>query len=209
MTRTVTDAAVLLGVLESTAPELPLVVARPSVVVGHTRLGCLPSASIFWFYRACDALRRLTCPLDSRDDVVPVDWVADALLLLLFKPTLRHRRYHVSAGETSSVTWREIAQVFERCYGERRENPYKRVDIETIMSERVRIRELLGPGDHDRLLTALPLYYRFMEIEAEIFDNKRLLDEGMRPAPRLTSYLELCANSPTNRSVCEQMLDDV
>ncbi len=45
--------------LESTAPELPLVVARPSVVVGHTRLGCLPSASIFWFYRACDTLRRL------------------------------------------------------------------------------------------------------------------------------------------------------
>src|SRR5262249_20415268 len=34
--------------LERLAPELPLVVARPSVVVGHTRLGCLPSSSIFW-----------------------------------------------------------------------------------------------------------------------------------------------------------------
>jgi nucleoside-diphosphate-sugar epimerase len=97
--------------LEGTAPELPLVVARPSVVAGHTRLGCLPSSSIFWFYRACDALRRLTCPLDSYDDVVPVDWVADALLLLLFKPNLRHNRYHVSAGAGSSVSWREIATV--------------------------------------------------------------------------------------------------
>jgi nucleoside-diphosphate-sugar epimerase len=58
--------------LESTAPELPLVVARPSVVIGHTQLGCLPSASIFWFYRACDVLRRLTCPLESRDDAVPL-----------------------------------------------------------------------------------------------------------------------------------------
>lgn len=74
--------------LESTAPELPLVVARPSVVVGHTQLGCLPSASIFWFYRACDALRRITCPLDSRDDAVPVDWVADALLFSSEKPNL-------------------------------------------------------------------------------------------------------------------------
>jgi nucleoside-diphosphate-sugar epimerase len=194
--------------LESTAPELPLVVARPSVVVGHTRLGCLPSASIFWFYRACAALRRLTCPLDSCDDVVPVDWVAEALLMLLFKPALRHGRYHVSAGESSSVTWREIGKVFAQCYGERPESPYQVVTSATIARERGRIGELLGPGDLDHMMAALPLYYRFMEIDAEIFDNTRLLEEGMRPAPRLTSYLERCAMQPANRSIFEQMLDD-
>jgi nucleoside-diphosphate-sugar epimerase len=194
--------------LETTAPELPLVVARPSVVVGHTRLGCLPSASIFWFYRACDLLRRLTCPLDSRDDVVPVDWVAEALLFLLFKPVLRHRRYHLSAGETSSVTWEEIAAIFARCYEERRDNPYQMVDIPTILRERDRIEKLLGPGDVRHLMIALPIYYRFMEINAEIFDNTRLLEEGMNPSPKLTSYLELCARRPADRSVYEQMLDD-
>lgn len=195
--------------LESTAPELPLVVARPSVVVGHTRLGCVPSASIFWFYRACDLLRRLTCPLDSRDDVVPVDWVADALLFLLFKPALRHRRYHVSAGEESSATWEEIAAVFAQCYGERPDNPYQVVDIPTILREQKRIAELLGPGDESHLLMALPLYYRFMEINAEIFDNTRLLEEGMPPSPKLTGYLHRCATQPSDRSVYEQMLDDV
>ena len=195
--------------LESTAPELPLVVARPSVVVGHTRLGCVPSASIYWFYRACDALRRLTCPLESRDDVVPVDWVAEALVFLLFKPVLRHRRYHVSAGEASSVTWEEIARVFARCYGERPDNPYQVVDIPTILRERDRARQLLGPGDDDHLFAVLPLYYRFMEMDAEIFDNTRLLEEGMAPSPKLTSYLESCATRPADRSVYDQMLDDV
>jgi nucleoside-diphosphate-sugar epimerase len=195
--------------LESTAPELPLIVARPSVVVGHSQLGCLPSASIFWFYRACDLLRRLTCPLDSRDDAVPVDWVAEALLFLLFKPSLRHRRYHVSAGEESSVAWTDIAAVFARCYGERPENPYQVVDIPTILRERARIAELLGPGDENHLLTALPIYYRFMEINAEIFDNTRLREEGMPPAPKLTSYLHRCIEQPPDRSVYEQMLDDV
>jgi nucleoside-diphosphate-sugar epimerase len=195
--------------LASTAPELPLVVARPSVVVGHTRLGCLPSASIFWFYRVCDLLRRLTCPLDSRDDVVPVDWVAESLVFLLFKPELRHRCYHVSAGEASSVTWQEIAAVFDECYGERHDNPYRVVDIPTILRERGRLQELLGPGDEDFLLTALPIYYRFMEIYAEIFDNRRLLDEGMTAAPKLTDYLHCCATLPANLSVYEQMLDDV
>jgi nucleoside-diphosphate-sugar epimerase len=194
--------------LEATAPELPLVVARPSVVVGHTRLGCLPSASIFWFYRACHLLRRLTCPLDSRDDVVPVDWVADALLFLLFKPTLRHRRYHVSAGEASSVTWQELADTFADCYGEDRGDPYQVVDIPTILRERARLRECLGPGDEEYLLTVLSIYYRFMEINAETFDNTRLLEEGMPPAPRLTSYLHLCASHPSDRSVYQQMLDD-
>jgi hypothetical protein len=178
-------------------------------VIGHTRLGCLPSSSIFWFYRACDLLRRLTCPLDARDDVVPVDWVADALLLLLFKPTLRHRRYHVSAGERSCVTWREIADVFAQCYGERPDDPYQVVDVPTVLRERGRIRELLGPGDEEHLLAVLQIFYRFMEIDVEIFDSTRLLEEGMPPAPRFTSYLHLCASRPSDRSVYQQMLDDV
>jgi nucleoside-diphosphate-sugar epimerase len=195
--------------LDSTAAELPLVVARPSVVVGHSRLGCLPSASIFWFYRACDLLRRVTCPLDSRDDAVPVDWVAESLLHLLFKPSLRHRRYHVSAGETSSVTWEAIAEVFSHCYGQRSHDPYRVEDIPTILGDRRRIAERLGPGDVEHLLTALPIYYRFMQINSEIFDNSRLLEEGMPPPPKLTSYLHRCATQPADRSVYQQMLDDV
>ena len=195
--------------LETTAHELPLVVARPSVVVGHTRLGCDPSASIFWFYRACHLLRRLTCPLASKDDVVPVDWVADALLLLLFKPVLRHRRYHVSAGEVSSTTWEEIAAAFSRCEPLQPDEPYEVVDIPDLLKERMRIVERLGPEGADHLLAVLPIYYRFMQINAEIFDNNRLLAEGMPPAPKLATYLERCAANSGGRSVYQQMLDDV
>lgn len=194
--------------LEHTAPELPLVVARPSVVIGHTELGCLPSASIFWFYRTADLLRRLTCPLDTFDDVVPVDYVARALLHLLFKPDLHYRRYHISAGRGSSVTWQEIALAFAPCHGERPDNPYQIVDFATIERERARLQPLLGPGDEEHLLTALRIYYRFMEINAEIFDNSRLLEEGMPQPPRFTSYLARCATLPGDRSVYQQMLDD-
>jgi|HubBroStandDraft_6_1064221.scaffolds.fasta_scaffold14565_2 nucleoside-diphosphate-sugar epimerase len=194
--------------LEQTAPELPWVVVRPSVVIGHTRLGCLPSASIFWFYRTADLLRRLTCSLDTFEDVVPVDYAADALLYLLFKPKLEHRRYHISAGEGSSVTWHEIAAAFSRCYGERPDNPYEVVDFATIERERARLRPLLGPGDEDHLLMALKIYFRFMQINAQIFDNSRLLNEGMPPPPKFTSYLPVCAMRPSDRTVYQQMLDD-
>src|SRR5262245_47563702 len=194
--------------LERTAPVLPLVVARPSVVVGHTQLGCEPSASIFWYYRTLDLLRRVPVPLSTRKDIVPVDYVADALLLLLFRPSLRYQRYHISAGKVSAVSWSEMAEGFARCYGDRPGSPDRVADFGTLVRERGRLRELLGSGDEDRLLAALELYFRFSACGAEVFDNERLLGEGMPLPPRFTDYLATCAARPPDRSVYEQMLDD-
>ena len=194
--------------LERTAPEVPLVIARPSVVVGHTQLGCRPSASIFWYYRAVDLLRRVPVPLDTHKDIVPVDYTAEALLLLLLKPELLHRRYHVSAGEAGGVSWREMAAAFAECYGERPENTYRVADFPTLVRERGRLRELLGPGDEERLLQALEPFFRFSACGVEAFDNRRLLDEGLPPPPRFTDYLRVCATQPPGRSVYEQMRDD-
>ncbi len=47
-TRTKAEAEATLQAMS----DLPLVIARPSIVVGHTRLGVGPSASLFWYYRA-------------------------------------------------------------------------------------------------------------------------------------------------------------
>jgi nucleoside-diphosphate-sugar epimerase len=204
-TRSKAEAELL---LEQTAPELPLVIARPSVVVGHTRLGCGPSASIFWYYRTVDLLRRVPAPLSSRKDIVPVDYVAEALLFLLFHSRLRYTRYHVSAGETASVSWREMARVFARHYGARPENLYQVADFATVVRERGRLRELLGPGDEDRLLHALEPFFRLSAGGAELFDNRRLLGEGMPPPPCFTDYLSTCITLPQNRSVYEQMFAD-
>jgi nucleoside-diphosphate-sugar epimerase len=194
--------------LEQTAPELPLVIARPSVVVGHTRLGCLPSASIFWYYRTLDLLRRVPVPLTRRKDIVPVDYTAEALVFLLLKPTLRHFRYHVSAGGLASVSWQEMSAAFSCTHGNRPEEPYRMVDYLVLMQERHRLRECLGPGDEDRLLRVLEMYFRFSKNGVEVFDNHRLLEEGMPAPPRFTDYLPTCAMLPPDRSVYDQMLDD-
>jgi nucleoside-diphosphate-sugar epimerase/glutathionylspermidine synthase len=195
--------------LASSVPELPLVIARPSVVVGHTRFGCGPSASIFWYYRTVDLLRRVPAPLDARKDIVPVDYVAEALLFLLFHEPLRWRRYHISAGEGASVTWREMAAVFARHHGERPESPYETADFSRLVRERARLRPLLGPGDEDLLLRALEPFFLLSASGAEVFDNSRLLAEGMRPPPRFTEYLPACITQPANQGVYEQILHDV
>lgn len=67
-------------------PGLPLVVARPSIVVGHRTLGCQASGSIFWVFRMGFALESFTCGLDEQIDVIPVDYCAEALIGLALKP---------------------------------------------------------------------------------------------------------------------------
>jgi len=200
-TRSKAEAEML---LQNTAQELPLVIARPSVVVGHSRLGCGPSASIFWFYRTADLLRRSAVPMDVRDDVVPVDYAAAALEVLLFKPHLAHCRYHVSAG-AGGCTWREMSAAFDRHHGARPDDPYRIVDAEKLPLERNRMAGRLGPGDEERMLMALRLYYGFPTLT---FDNERLLAEGVPAPPRFVDYLDLCMTRPDGRSVYEQMTDD-
>lgn len=190
--------------LVQTAPELPLVIARPSVVVGHTQLGCSASASLFWFYRVADLLRRVAWSLDTREDVVPQDYVAAALVHLLFKPRLAHVRYHISAGNSGS-TWHDLANAFARHHGARPDEPYVVTDIETIAAERARLVSRLGEGDEERLLMALRLYFGFPTLT---FDNRRLLDEGMPPPPPFADYLDACMTRPQAGSVYEQMKAD-
>jgi nucleoside-diphosphate-sugar epimerase len=194
--------------LEETMPDLPLMVARPSVVVGHTTLGCKPSASIFWYYRALSLLGRLPIPAGCRKDVIPVDYAAGALVHLLLKPHLAHRRYHVSAGQTAtSNTWGEIAENLVHCQGGRALEPPRVVDLLTFLAERHRLREILGPGDEELLLRAMAAFFPFSACGAEVFDNTRLLSEGMPPSPRFTDYLKVCARD--SRTVYEQMKDDL
>ncbi len=193
--------------LERTAPELPLVIARPSVVVGHTQLGCLPSASIFWYYRTLDLLRRVPTALTTRKDIIPVDYTAESLVFLLLKSDLRYRRYHIAAGP-ASVAWQEIAEAFAAAETRCSPEPYRVVDEAVIRQDRHRLRERLGPGDEERLLQALERYLQFSISGVEVFDNQRLLEEGMPAPPRFTSYLGACATLGGDRSVYEQMLDD-
>lgn len=187
--------------LRETAPSLPLVVARPSVVVGHTTLGCAPSSSIYWYVRALHRLGRAPFPrgADTQWDVVPVDWVAWALELLLYKPSLSYSRYHLSSGESYSDAWRDIVMVLDAELGAATEPTVARAFN-------------LGPSDARRVGAAIDAFDRFSRLSVECFDNHRLLSEGVPPPPRLTSYLARCAapsKGPRGRTIVQELDDEV
>ena len=190
-------------------PDLPIVVARPSIVVGHSTLGAAPSSSILWVLRAADALRMLPCSPESCVDIVPTDWVAGTLLGLLTKPDLKHDLYHLSSGTVGRTRWADVIEAFEKADPSDGERPFEQFDLERDRSTlRQRFTEVFGLADASKrtMLRATRAYYAFCALDLT-FANDRLLAEGFEPAPPLTSYLPVClANSG---AIVEQFADDI
>ena len=184
---------------------LPIVFARPSIVVGDTRFGCKPSGSIFWVLRAFAALKFIAWDPKNRVDVVPVDWAAAALAKLLFAPSLEHNRYHVSAGTGSSITWDQVSIEYARICGGPSSDGYEKGDISQLTSQRVK--QAIGHGHARHLLHALELYSRFCSLDL-VFDNSRILAAGVPAPPRFTDYMHVCLGSSTT-SIYEQMRVDL
>jgi nucleoside-diphosphate-sugar epimerase len=189
-------------------PNFPLVVARASIVVGHSRLGCAPSPSIFWVFRMAFALERFTCAPDDCIDIIPADWCGQALVSLALKPQLAHDLYHVSAGVRSSNRFADIDTAYAAATGKAPVAPrYQQVAVDDLRSLVPLFQERLGKVNRLLILRALMLYGAFAELNY-VFDNDRLLAEGIAPSPPLADYLAECVRSSEGIPMTEQMAHD-
>ncbi|MGE8407424.1 MAG: cationic peptide resistance protein CprA [Pseudomonas sp.] len=194
--------------LSEELPGLPLVVARPSIVVGHRTLGCQASGSIFWVFRMGFALESFTCGLDEQIDVIPVDYCAEALIGLALKPHLKHDLYHISAGHLAACTFAEIDEAFALAngatpVGER----YRKIGVENLKELAGSFESRIGPANPRLVLRALRLYSGFADLNY-LFDNSRLINEGIAIPPRFTDYLAVCVRSSAGVSIATQMQAD-
>jgi nucleoside-diphosphate-sugar epimerase len=195
------------NLLRMTLPNFPLVVVRPSIIVGHTRLGCKPSGSIFWAFRISDALGMITCREDGYIDVVPVDYAARSLSLLLLKESLAHTTYHISSGLESSCRWPELATAFARARGESNATRYHGVHMQQVAERKPEFDKLFGHCNKAFMMRAIRLYGTFAGLNC-VFANDRLRAEGGELPPRFSDYLAVCAQSTAHLTVAEQMLID-
>lgn len=87
------------------ADGLPAAIARPSIVVGDSRTGWTPAFNVlYWPLRALSRNLLPTVPADPRGivDVVPVDYVADAIAHLATTPAPVTGTYHLTAGPAAT-----------------------------------------------------------------------------------------------------------
>jgi nucleoside-diphosphate-sugar epimerase len=186
-------------------PGLPLVVVRPSIVVGHTKLGCAPSGSIFWVFRMAQELERFTCALDEKIDVVPVDYCAQIITELAMRPEIAHDLYHISAGTGHSCTFGEIDIALARAKGiEPVGARYQVVREEDMASLAEDFRAKCGPCNRRLIVRALRLYGGFARLNY-LFDNRRLLAEGLPPTPRMSDFIDVCTKSSMHVNIQDQM----
>jgi len=188
--------------------SLPLVVARPSIVVGHSRLGCRPSGSIYWLFRIVALLQAFTCRLEDRVDVLSVDDCAEAIMRLALQPVLQHDLYHVSSGDAQAA---HIGAIYATLRGagdpdaiERELAEYRYLDTIDEKALARRFIALSGEGNIRLVARAIHLYARFGKMNY-VFDNSALVaDTGFQPRS-LASYLDACMTTAASESILEQM----
>lgn len=106
--------------VHAAAPDLPILVFRPSIIVGDSVDGHLSCLSTI--YRPLRAIVRRRVPItpdraSTRLDLVPVDYVADAIARLTTVPRRRNATYHVTSGWTGSIPMKDLVGFAIRFFG--------------------------------------------------------------------------------------------
>ncbi len=160
-------------------PDVPRTIFRPSIVLGDSRR---PETSQFDMVRAFVFLAGLpVLPFRPTDqiDIVPVDYVANAISTLHMKPNPAHEIYHLSAG-TGSETFVELTDALAKAQGKR--GPVFMPGLERPSSKM--IHALAGrAGKIGGLATLLKVFLPYL-VWNTVFDNTRVIAEmGRAPAP--------------------------
>src|SRR5262245_52074891 len=101
--------------------RLPMTVLRPSIIVGDSHTGWTSSFNVvYWPLRAFARGAYLALPArrDAPVDVVPVDYVADAVIALTEAPDAAGETYHLVAG-ADATTVGELAELAAARFGRR------------------------------------------------------------------------------------------
>jgi thioester reductase-like protein len=172
--------------------RLPIAVLRPSIVVGERESGWTPSFNVlYWPLRAFARGSYLALPArrGAPVDVVPVDYVADAILHLSLVREAEGATFHLTAGpHVSSVG--ELVELARRRF----ERPAPRLLDPAVYWSVVHPLLLRSSRDerYRRALERSEIYFPYFAARVR-YDDRRcrvaLRGSGIGPSP-LSSYFE-------------------
>ncbi|MFY9751190.1 MAG: SDR family oxidoreductase [Candidatus Acidiferrales bacterium] len=159
--------------------DVPRTIFRPSIVLGDSRR---PETNQFDMVRAFVFLAGLpVLPFRASDriDIVPVDYVADAVATLHLKERPEFETYHLSSG-TDAETFVELTDALAKAQGKR--GPKFVPKLEKPSSKMVNA--LAGrAGKLGGMATLLKVFLPYL-VWNTVFDNSRVVAEmGRKPEP--------------------------
>jgi long-chain acyl-CoA synthetase len=171
--------------------EMDVTIVRPSIVVGDQRTGWTAAFNVLYApLRAFEAGIIPVVPARRRSpvDVVPVDYVADAVHALAEAPEAAGQTFHIVAGERAS----SVGEIV-RMAGERFSAPQPRIVPPAVYHALIaKIVEKRAPSSARRLLASNEVYFPYFAMRVR-FDDARaraiLRPRGIEPAP-LGAYFD-------------------
>ncbi|NCG21426.1 MAG: hypothetical protein GWP91_20640, partial [Rhodobacterales bacterium] len=165
-------------------PDVPKIIFRPSIVMGDTRK---PETTQFDMVRAFVGLAKLpVVPVEpqARQDIVPADFVGEAIARLHLKEKTDWERYHLSAGTRSCCTPEEIGEALASVGVGYRLTPRLDKPFEWI----VRGLNRMPRGSTSQQIGAMmKVFWPYITYDT-VFDNTRVCTElGITPA-KFTTY---------------------
>lgn len=170
--------------IEQLLPDVPLTIFRPSIVLGDSRRAETTQFDMVIAFVFLARLPVLPFRPSDRLDIVPVDFVAEAIATLHQKETPAHRIYHLSSGQQSQ-TFAELTNALAQAQGKRKPIFMPRLERPvTAMVNFLSNRRWPVVRQHASLLKVFLPYL----VWNTVFDNSRIVAElGRAPAP-FSSY---------------------
>ena len=165
--------------LRELLPEVPRTIFRPSIVLGDSHRAATTQFDMVRAFVFLAALRVLPFRSTDRIDIVPVDFVADAIVALHQKEKPAHEIYHLSSG-TGSQTYRELTDALAGA--QKKSKPIFLPALERPFAATINFlsnrRGTLGYG-----ASLLKVFWPYL-VWNTVFDNARVVAElGRTPAP--------------------------
>jgi len=160
-------------------PDVPRTIFRPSIVLGDSRHAETTQFDMVRAFVFLAELPVLPFRADDKIDIVPVNYVADAVVALHQKPRPNHEIYHLSSG-TGSQTYREVTEALHRAGGKRPPIfvPVLEKPFAAVVNWLVNRKGVIGHG-----ASLMKVFMPYL-VWNTVFDNRRVVSElGAVPAP--------------------------
>lgn len=164
-------------------PDVPRTIFRPSIVLGDSRRAATTQFDMVRSFVFLAGLPVLPFRSGDRIDIVPVDYVSEAIVELHQKEKPEHEIYHLSSGRKSQ-TFRELTDQLAKAQETRPPTyvPTLGGGFEGIVSMLSRSRSTVGYG-----ATLLKVFLPYL-VWNTVFDNTRVVTETGRTPARFSEY---------------------
>ena len=190
--------------LQRELPAEKVLIARPSIIMGDSRMVIPRSPVILWALSTLNALR--LCPFNENSnlDIISVDFASDAIVKLLFAKR-NYNVYHISSGVNASTTPKRVLELIEPYFSEL--PPLKFLPKEFLSKIKLWARGNIELNEFSEycsqwektfeerknlriIFAGLDPYIEFIELN-QVFDNTRLLND-VDILPPIPSHGYIC-----------------